>query len=301
MKSFNPFVLWLMLPLLTPAAFAQTCRTDIAATAPDSRYQIHNNGTVTDKETGLMWKVCAEGQTWSGGGCHGSAATFTWPNALQRAATANSAKDLGYNDWRLPNKNELASLVEERCVSPAINAAVFSNTPSLWFWSSSPYAYASDDAWGVSFNAGGVYNVSKDAPGAVRLVRAGQSFASLPAADTTPDAFQFDAKTHVALSSEVISNAITVRGINAPTTISVQHGEYRINGGGWRSRPSTVNNGDKIEVLHTASDKPNREIITTLTIGGVSAEFKSTTAAPKSELPLIRNIPPRKSPPTAPR
>lgn len=45
---------------LMGTALAQTCRDDIKATAPDSRFSDNGNGTVTDLATGLIWKQCAE-------------------------------------------------------------------------------------------------------------------------------------------------------------------------------------------------------------------------------------------------
>ena len=148
----------------------QVCRDDILATAPDSRFQDNGNGTVTDLATGLIWKQCAEGL--SGAGCaSGRAATFTWQEALQHAEAADFA---GSSMWRLPNKNELASLVERRCYAPAINERYFPSTPSSWFWSSSPYADYSRGAWYVYFLYGNVYGNFKPFDGYVRLVRAGQ-------------------------------------------------------------------------------------------------------------------------------
>lgn len=149
----------------------QTCNDAVVATAPDSRFQDNGNGTVTDLATGLIWKQCAEGL--SGTGCAtGNAQTFTWQSALQHAeAEVFAGSDL----WRLPNKNELASLVERRCYSPAINERYFPNTPSSWFWSSSPFANYSGYAWYVDFYYGSVASYDKDYSGYdVRLVRAGQ-------------------------------------------------------------------------------------------------------------------------------
>lgn len=152
------------------AEAAQACRDDIPATAPDSRFQANGDGTVTDVTTGLIWKQCAEGL--SGVGCTtGSAETFTWQRALQRAEAAVFA---GSSLWRLPNKNELASLVERRCYNPAINAAYFPNTPSSWFWSSSPSAHNPNYAWSVHFSYGDVFNSNKSNQLYVRLVRGGQ-------------------------------------------------------------------------------------------------------------------------------
>jgi hypothetical protein len=149
---------------------AQTCHDDILATAPDSRFQDNGNGTVTDLATGLIWKQCAEGL--SGGDCAtGSPSAFTWQQALQHAADHDFA---GSALWRLPNKNELASLVERRCSNPAINTISFPNTPLRWFWSSSPHAGYSYGAWYVRFSYGYVGNGDKASQLYVRLVRGGQ-------------------------------------------------------------------------------------------------------------------------------
>ena len=156
---------------LSTATLAQTCNPAISADAPDSRYQTATNGTVLDKQTGLVWKRCAEGQSWQDGQCKRSPAAFSWLNAL---AIAEAATFAGKTDWRLPNQKELQSLVEHRCVAPAINLTVFPNAGSGWFWSSSPNAGYRYGAWLVDFNHG--YNPGDDKVGsyAVRLVRAGQ-------------------------------------------------------------------------------------------------------------------------------
>jgi hypothetical protein len=169
-------LLWGLVAVLVPTGVpvegqaAQTCNDAIVASAPDSRYRENGDGTVTDLSTGLIWKQCAEGL--SGADCTtGSPSTFTWQAALQHAEDAVFA---GSSLWRLPNKNELASLVERRCVNPAINATPLPNTPSSWFWSSSPYAYYLGDAWLVSFGHGFVSGYGKSYQAYVRLVRGGQ-------------------------------------------------------------------------------------------------------------------------------
>jgi hypothetical protein len=153
-----------------PTQAAQTCNDAIVASAPDSRYQDNGDGTVTDLATGLIWKQCAEGL--SGPDCAtGSAQTFTWQAALQHAEAAVFA---GSSLWRLPNNKELASLRERRCYTPAINTTAFPNTPSSYFWSSSPNANDSFSAWYVYFYDGHVYYRYKHYQGYVRLVRGGQ-------------------------------------------------------------------------------------------------------------------------------
>ena len=163
----------LLLTLLTCAqAAAQTCRTEteVPSTTPAGRFLVHGNGTVTDTATGLIWAQCAEGL--SGSACtEGTAAIFTWADALIRARDSTHA---GYTDWRLPNVKELSSIVEERCYDPAINLAVFPNTPSSYFWSASPHGYSSYGAWYVAFSNGAGYGSDRSYNYHVRLVRSGQ-------------------------------------------------------------------------------------------------------------------------------
>jgi hypothetical protein len=98
-------------------------------------------------------------------------------------------------------------------------------------------------------------------------------------ADTTPDAFSFTDQSSVALSTLITSAPITVAGINAPAPISVTGGEYNINGGGFTSSPGTVNNGDQVRARHTSSGANSTAVNTTVTIGGVSDVFTTTTLA----------------------
>lgn len=138
------------------------------------------DGTVTDTETGLMWDKCSWSQSWTGmktNICSGLPLGYHWAEALGMAVIANGVRYRGYADWRLPNKNELESLVDIRAATaPTIDAMVFSNTPGAIYWSSTSYAPDPDDAWYVNFLYGNTYAESKDNLNHVRLVRGGQSF-----------------------------------------------------------------------------------------------------------------------------
>ena len=148
------------------------CNNASPKTTPDSAFILHNNGTVTHNKTGLMWMRCELGQTWDGATCSGSSQIYQWSAALQAAEGYAFA---GYSDWRVPNKNELVSIVELACYSPAINTMAFPGAPASDVWSSSPYADYSYLAWYVAFNDGYVNNFSnKTGTYHVRLVRGGQ-------------------------------------------------------------------------------------------------------------------------------
>ena len=171
MSYFKKLVVLSMAALLPVIAIAQTCQTtSIPATTPTNRFTDNKNGTVSDTKTGLMWKKCSEGQ--SGSTCEGSAATYNWQQALQQAQTVNNGGGFaGHSDWRVPNVKELLSIVEEQCVEPAINLTVFPNTPNSAFWSSSPSAYYSDNAWYVAAANGNANGNDKGSGRYVRLVR----------------------------------------------------------------------------------------------------------------------------------
>lgn len=157
------------------AVHAVTCQNNLLPSNPDFSYSVHNNGTVTDNRTKRMWKVCAEGQTWSAGACTGTAGVITWVQAIALSEVGSFA---GYSDWRLPNVRELRSLIEECRTSPSINESIFPLTASSSFWSSSPYVGMANRAWTVSFSSGEATpygNTALDYGGLfVRLVRAGQ-------------------------------------------------------------------------------------------------------------------------------
>lgn len=152
-------------------AFTLCNTTSIIATTPTADFIDNGNGTVTHTKTGLMWKRCAEGETWSqaAGVCNGTASIMNWQAALQQAQTVNSAAFAGFNDWRLPNIKELASIIEEQCTSPSANTTIFAGTLQV-IWSSTGHL---SSAWNVDFNFGNSDFNPKASSYGVLLVRGG--------------------------------------------------------------------------------------------------------------------------------
>ncbi|MBV5310842.1 DUF1566 domain-containing protein, partial [Chromatium okenii] len=135
----------------------------------------NGDGTVTQTNTGLTWAKCSQGQT--GADCESDVPSeINWSTAL---TSVNNSLLGGHNDWRLPNIKELQSLVDYSSRTSAINIGYFPNTPPWEFWSGSPNANFSDNAWSVDFNWGNTHpNSRNDAYLHVRFVRGGQSFDS---------------------------------------------------------------------------------------------------------------------------
>lgn len=155
-----------------------------AVTVTTGALQPNADGTVYDPKTGLTWMRCAMGQTWTGSTCSSTAATYTWDQAM---ALTNTVTFAGKGDWRLPNIRELLTIVDRSIHAPAIDSAVFPNTASSYFWSSSPVAILSDYAWFVDFNYGDTNGYSKTSTNYVRLVRSGQSLGLLDLARPNTD------------------------------------------------------------------------------------------------------------------
>jgi hypothetical protein len=135
------------------------------AVEPPNHYAI-SNGEVTDNYTGLIWQ-----ETYS-------SATMAW----SQAAGYCSSLSLDGQTWRVPSLNELATLVDEARVAPAINRTAFPNTvycgSGTWFWASEAYAGNGSYAWGINFcdgytgyNSGASGAWNEFAVGYVRCVR----------------------------------------------------------------------------------------------------------------------------------
>ena len=102
--------------------------------------------------------------------------------------------------------------------------------------------------------------------------------------DAVPEAFSFVDQNSVGKSTVIVSAGITVSGITLPTPISVTGGEYSINcGPTYTSAAGTVTDGQAVCLRHTSSGMGSTGTTTTLTIGGVSDGFVTTTVADPPE------------------
>lgn len=148
------------------SGWASTCVDWVVPTTPASEFSIAEQ-VLVHRATGLEWGRCSLGQRYQDGVCTGEARGYTFHDATSAAEASDHA---GHNDWRLPTRSELRTIVEIACYYPAINTSLFPQTPVTGFWTSS-IDPEDGRVWVVGFANG--YIMMTDLPGynRVRLVR----------------------------------------------------------------------------------------------------------------------------------
>jgi hypothetical protein len=137
----------------------------------ENRFLDHIDGTVTDRLTGLMWTKNADPAD----------NTYDWFRSLDAVSQLNANKYCGYHDWRLPNVNELATLIDRSIYAPALpRNHPFSNI-KVWYWTSTTTADYSNHAWRIYFFLGHIdYGHKRHMLNHVWPVRTASSSAVLP-------------------------------------------------------------------------------------------------------------------------
>ena len=157
---------------------------------------------VQDNNTGLIW----EGKTASPATSRLGSSTYTNYDSTSSAQKWNGSTDVnptqtdieattnsigyrdsvrtlnlcGYNDWRMPTKDELQGILASSG-SPKIDTTWFPNTQASLYWSSLLYVGFSYKAWAVYFDLSGLIDGSnRNSNGAVRLVRCSNGAATCP-------------------------------------------------------------------------------------------------------------------------
>ena len=151
---------------------------------------------VQDRATGLIWEIKTDDNSlrdrdnffsWydpaadrnhgeagerNGGRCKGRADCDT----LAYVQAFNQQQLCGFNDWRLPSREEMLTLIDRSTSNKAsINADYFPQTEASWYWTASSNPDKPEHAWFVLFRNGIALNAPKQQPKHVRLVRNGQA------------------------------------------------------------------------------------------------------------------------------
>jgi len=137
---------------------------------PNPRFTDHGDGTVSDNLTGLMWTKNAN---------NSPQGYLPWQGALDYVTGMNTGSNpgYGYTDWRLPNRNELHSLLDFSQDNPALPAGhPFTNVNTTdYYWSSTTaIAFSKSSAWIADMWGGVMKSYSKSSNNYVWSVRGGQ-------------------------------------------------------------------------------------------------------------------------------
>ena len=143
-------------PILTHSPFKRIGRL--------GQFIDHDDGTVTDTNTGLMWKRAAEGQSWENGRMKGECSEFYEASHIQQTFA-------GHSDWRAPTCQELMTIVDKTRNAPCIDLNVFPKTQNDRYMSSTQLEYPRHMSYFVNFCSGTPIIWGKTGGFYLRLVR----------------------------------------------------------------------------------------------------------------------------------
>lgn len=178
---------------------------------PYPRFTVNGDGTVTDNLTGLIWARDAGAPTIEG--CSGG--MMGWQQAFDYVACLNAKNYLNHNDWRIPNRKELFSLIDHSQYNPAlVSGYPFINVQDSW--SSTTVVFNARYVWLNSSWYGYMVDVLKDFwMNSVWPVRGGQVGGTFKLPDTG--------------QTTCYDGAGTVITCPAPGEPLAQDGSYNIN------------------------------------------------------------------------
>jgi len=136
-----------------------------AAELPTGRYTLSADGQeVIDSQTKLVWQRCPLGSKWDGKVCAGKPTKLNLVQAKKSSDSSNAA-------WRIPTKDEFATLADRSKKKPKIDPLAFPAKPKGLYWALRPETDDNLNAWVVDFRNGKIYGNIRDARHFVRLVR----------------------------------------------------------------------------------------------------------------------------------
>lgn len=122
---------------------------ELSATA-NKRFMDNRDGTITDRKTNLMWMK-------SGRPILGA---LIWKEAV---AFCKGLRYAGYNDWHLPTKGELTSLIESGRQAPSLPAhSPFNDIVThLDYWTQTDHSFGPGYAWATNLYYGKRLSLNK--------------------------------------------------------------------------------------------------------------------------------------------
>jgi hypothetical protein len=186
--------------------------------AASPRFNVNGDGTVADNLTGLAWSPSFNLIKTDGAFDNDSAindGAVTWQHALDFVVKLNQmnggAGYLNHNDWRMPNLNEMRSLLDAAKTAPPLPTGhpftLVANTSS--YWTSSSNRSNPTQAWYVEMAYGNINVTAKSGFSYLVPVRGGLS--SYFGVDTTqPETLSFSLPKTWSGLSVPITNLITI-------------------------------------------------------------------------------------------
>lgn len=133
---------------------------------------INGEVVVHDSKTGLVWQQNSADTNHDGSvtsAPYPAGDTMKWQDAMDYCKELEYA---GRTDWRLPDLQELTTLVDYVRSYPAIDQLF--QCESDYYWSASTYEEDGNEAWYIHFNFGSDHWKAKDKRAFVRCVRKDQ-------------------------------------------------------------------------------------------------------------------------------
>ena len=225
----------------------------------------------------------------AGGGIHTNGDTATLSNSIVANQTAGadcsgSIISAGHN-LESGTSCGFTGTGDLRSTNPLLSALANNGGPTqtVALQLGSPAIDGGDNAICAAAPVNGVDQRSYTRPAGAKCDIGAFEYGAL---NTTPNAFSFTAQTGMPLSTSIVSNPITVTGIDSATAISITGGEYSVstNGGTtWTAysstTPVTVSLNNQVMVSRLSSSSLSTMTTATLNIGGMTADFNVTTAA----------------------
>lgn len=133
------------------AGSCQDAELSLGIPWPAPRFEIHDQ-TALDLLTGLSWPLNANPAEFP----------LDWQAAVDFVAGMNSRRAYGFNDWRLPARRELRSLISFQATRPPLPAShPFDNVFQNWYWTSTTAAVDPGYAWYVHMGGGRMFYGAK--------------------------------------------------------------------------------------------------------------------------------------------
>ncbi len=118
----------------------------------EPRFEV-SGGLVTDRLTGLIWAKDANINGFP----------MTWERALAFVKGLNERAYKGCQDWRMPNRRELRSLLHMETMNPALPPGhPFENVFHGWYWTSTTAAINTKYAWYIHLGGARMFYGRKD-------------------------------------------------------------------------------------------------------------------------------------------